>query len=128
MAEAQTTVRIAKQFGIAYLPLTIMEQKQVLEEHGRRRRLDLKTEWMQFVSGAPMNEATLSGKLDLASGSVGPPDHLGQDPGQYRRQGRLSVTTGFRHCKPRAPPFGKCCLCFVLRGYDLLHCGVRGSA
>jgi hypothetical protein len=33
-----------------------------------------------------------------------------------------------RHGKPRAPPFGKCCLCFVLRGYDLLHCGVRGSA
>ena len=35
MAEAQTTIRIARQFGIAYLPLTIMEQKQVLEEHGR---------------------------------------------------------------------------------------------
>jgi hypothetical protein len=44
MAEAQTIVRIGKQFGIAYLPLTIMEQKQVLEEHGRRRGLDLKTE------------------------------------------------------------------------------------
>jgi NitT/TauT family transport system substrate-binding protein len=72
MAEAQTTVRIGKQFGIAYLPLTIMEQKQVLEEHGRRRGLDLKTEWVQFVSGAPMNEAILSGKLDLASGGVAP--------------------------------------------------------
>src|SRR5262245_8973054 len=72
MAEAQTTVRIAKQFGIAYLPLTIMEQKQVLEEHGRRRGLDLKIEWMQFVSGARMNEAILSGNLDLASGGIGP--------------------------------------------------------
>jgi NitT/TauT family transport system substrate-binding protein len=72
LAEAQTTVRIAKQFGIAYLPLTIMEQKQVLEEHGRRRGLDLKTEWMQFVSGARMNEAILSGDLDLASGGISP--------------------------------------------------------
>ena len=72
MAEAQTTIRIAKQFGIAYLPLTIMEQKQVLEEHGRRRGLHLKTEWMQFVSGARMNEAILSGSLDLASGGIGP--------------------------------------------------------
>ena len=58
MAEAQTTIRIAKQFGIAYLPLTIMERKQVLEEHGRRRGLDLKIEWMQFVSGARMNEGS----------------------------------------------------------------------
>jgi NitT/TauT family transport system substrate-binding protein len=71
-AQAQTTVRIAKQFGISYLPLTIMEHKQVLEEHGRRLGLDLKSEWVQFVSGAPMNEAILSGNLDFASGGVGP--------------------------------------------------------
>jgi NitT/TauT family transport system substrate-binding protein len=71
-AAAQTTVRIAKQFGVSYLPLTIMEQKQVLEEHGRRLGLDLKSEWVQFVSGAPMNEAILSGNLDFASGGVGP--------------------------------------------------------
>jgi ABC-type nitrate/sulfonate/bicarbonate transport system substrate-binding protein len=71
-AEAQTTVRIAKQFGISYLPLTIMEQKRLLEEYGRRAGLDLKTEWVQFVSGAPMNEAIISGNLDFASGGVGP--------------------------------------------------------
>jgi len=72
MAQAQTTVRIARQFGVSYLPLTIMEQKQLLEEHGRRLGLDLKTEWVQLVSGAPMNDAILSGNLDLASGGVGP--------------------------------------------------------
>jgi NitT/TauT family transport system substrate-binding protein len=70
-AEAQT-VRIAKQFGVSYLPLTLMEQKKLLEEHGRRLGLDVKTEWVQFVSGAPMNEAILSGNLDFASGGVGP--------------------------------------------------------
>ena len=72
MAEAQTSVRIARQFGIAYLPLTIMEHKRVLEEHGRRRGLDLKTEWIKLGSGARMNEAILSGDLDFASGGVGP--------------------------------------------------------
>jgi sulfonate transport system substrate-binding protein len=72
MAEAQTTVRIGKQYGIAYLPLTLMEHKKVLEEHGRRRGLDLKAEWMQFVSGARSNEAIFSGNLDLASGGIGP--------------------------------------------------------
>jgi NitT/TauT family transport system substrate-binding protein len=72
-AAAQTkTIRLAKQFGISYLPLTIMEQKKLLEEHGKRLGLDLKTEWVQFVSGAPMNEAIISGNLDLASGGVGP--------------------------------------------------------
>ena len=59
MAEAQTTVRIGKQYGIAYLPLTLMEHKKVLEEHGRRRGLDLKAEWMQFVSGARKQRSDL---------------------------------------------------------------------
>jgi NitT/TauT family transport system substrate-binding protein len=72
-AQAQTkTVRLAKQFGISYLPLTIMEQKQLLEAHGKRLGLDLKTEWVVFTSGAPMNEAIISGNLDFASGGVGP--------------------------------------------------------
>lgn len=72
-ATAQTkTIRIAKQFGVSYLPLTLMEQKRLLEEHGKRLGLDLKTEWIQFASGPAMNEAIISGNLDLASGGVGP--------------------------------------------------------
>jgi NitT/TauT family transport system substrate-binding protein len=72
-ANAQTrTVRIAKQFGISYLPLTIMEHNGLVEKHGKRLGLDLKAEWVQFVSGAPMNDAILSGNLDFASGGVGP--------------------------------------------------------
>jgi NitT/TauT family transport system substrate-binding protein len=71
-ADAQTTVRLAKQFGVSYLPLTIMEQKKLLEEHARRAGIDIKTEWVQFTGGPPMNEALLSGSLDFASGGVGP--------------------------------------------------------
>src|SRR5262249_28239106 len=72
-AGAETkSVRIAKQFGISYLPLTVMEEKKLLEEHGKRLGLDLKTEWVQFVSGAPMNEAITSGNPASASGGVGP--------------------------------------------------------
>src|SRR5262247_619879 len=72
-AQAETrTVRIAKQFGISYLPLTVMEEKNLLEAHGRKLGLDLKTEWVQFVSGTPMNEAIISGNLDFASGGVAP--------------------------------------------------------
>ncbi len=72
-AQAQSvTVRLARQFGISYLPLTIMEQKQLLEAHGKALGLDIKTEWLQFTSGTPMNEAMISGNLDFASGGVGP--------------------------------------------------------
>src|ERR1700692_3843894 len=65
-------IRIAKQFGISYLPLTIMEEKKLLETHGQQMGLDLKTEWVQFTGGPPMNEAIISGNLDFASGGVGP--------------------------------------------------------
>jgi NitT/TauT family transport system substrate-binding protein len=72
-AQAQTrTVRLAKQFGISYLPLTVMEQKGFLEEEGKKLGLDLKSEWIQFSAGNAMNEAILSGNLDFASGGVGP--------------------------------------------------------
>ena len=72
-ADAQTTtVRIAKQFGVSYLPLTVMEERKLLEQHGKRLGIEIKTEWVQFVSGTPMNEAIISGNLDFASGGVGP--------------------------------------------------------
>ena len=72
-AQTQTkTVHLAKQFGISYLPLTIMEAKGLLEAHGKKLGLDLKTEWVQFTGGPPMNEAIISGNLDFASGGVGP--------------------------------------------------------
>ncbi|HET7377985.1 MAG TPA: ABC transporter substrate-binding protein, partial [Anaerolineae bacterium] len=66
------TVRIATQYGISYLPLTIMAEKNLLEAEGKKRGLDLKVDWVRFTGGPPMNEALISGNLDLASGGVGP--------------------------------------------------------
>jgi NitT/TauT family transport system substrate-binding protein len=66
------TVRIAKQYGISYLPLTIMQEKKLLEAEGKKLGLDLSTEWVRFTGGPPMNEALISGNLDFASGGVGP--------------------------------------------------------
>lgn len=72
-ASAETkTVRIAKQFGISYLPITIMESEKLLEKHAKAAGLDVQPQWIQFTSGAPMNDAIISGNLDLASGGVGP--------------------------------------------------------
>lgn len=72
-ATAQTrTVRIATQYGISYLPLTIMAEKKLLESEGKKLGLDLATDWVRFTGGPPMNEALISGNLDFASGGVGP--------------------------------------------------------
>jgi NitT/TauT family transport system substrate-binding protein len=64
------TVRIAKQFGISYLPLTLMEEEKLFEQQAKKQGLDVKVEWLRFSAGAGMNDALLSGNLDLASGGV----------------------------------------------------------
>jgi sulfonate transport system substrate-binding protein len=66
-------VRIAQQFGISYLPLTVMEHEKLLEKQAAKAGVaDLKVTWRQFGAGNVMNEALLSGNLDFPSGGVGP--------------------------------------------------------
>ena len=88
-ASAETkTVRIAKQFGISYLPITIMESEKLLEKHAKAAGLDVQPQWIQFTSGAPMNDAIISGNLDLASGGVGPMITIwGKTRGSYEVKG-----------------------------------------
>ncbi len=70
-AEAET-VRIARQFGISYLPLILMQDAGLLEQEGRARGLDLTVDWITFTGGPPINDALISGSVDLAAGGVGP--------------------------------------------------------
>jgi NitT/TauT family transport system substrate-binding protein len=66
-------VRVAQQFGISYLPLTVMEHEKLLEKEAAKAGIpDLKVTWLQFGAGNAMNEALLSGNLDFPSGGVGP--------------------------------------------------------
>jgi len=73
-AAAETKeLRIAKQFGISYLPITVMEERKLIEKHVKEAGLgDIKVEWSRLSAGAPMNDALISGSLDMASGGVGP--------------------------------------------------------
>jgi NitT/TauT family transport system substrate-binding protein len=65
--------RIAQQFGIGYLPLTIMKSNNLVEKHLKAAGLaDTKVVWSQLGSGSPMNDALLSGSLHVASGGVAP--------------------------------------------------------
>lgn len=65
-------VRIAKQFGISYLPLIVMQEDHLLEAEGKSRGLDLTAEYLTISNGAAINDALISNNLDFASGGVGP--------------------------------------------------------
>lgn len=65
-------VRLARQFGIGYMPLTLMQEQGLLEKHAKEAGLDVTTEWLRFTGGSGMNEALLSNNLDIAAGGVTP--------------------------------------------------------
>ncbi len=73
-AQAETAeVRVAQQYGISYLPLMLMEQNKLIEKHAKAKGLgDIKVSWSKFAGGNVMNDALLSGSLDLASAGVAP--------------------------------------------------------
>src|SRR3712207_3215932 len=72
-AQEVKELRVAKQFGISYLPITVMEERKLIEKHVKAAGLgDIKVEWSRLSAGAPMNDALISGSLDMASGGVGP--------------------------------------------------------
>lgn len=71
MAET-VTVRLAKQPGVAYLPLMVMEKEGLFEKHASAAGVTIATEWLRFTGGSAMNEALLSGNLDIASGGIPP--------------------------------------------------------
>ena len=72
-AQETKELRVAKQFGISYLPITVMEERKLIEKHVKAAGLgDIKVEWSRLSAGAPMNDALISGSLDMASGGVGP--------------------------------------------------------
>ncbi len=66
-------VKIAQQFGIGYLPLTLMKTNSLVEKQLKAAGLaDTKVTWLVLASGQPMNDALLSGSLHVASGGVAP--------------------------------------------------------
>jgi NitT/TauT family transport system substrate-binding protein len=66
-------LKVAKQYGISYLPLMVMEADRLIEKQAKAGGLgDLKVEWVTLAGGAPMNDAIIAGALHFASGGIGP--------------------------------------------------------
>jgi NitT/TauT family transport system substrate-binding protein len=70
-AEADT-VRIARQYGIGYLQIVVMEHEKLLEKHAKAQGIpDLKVTWHTYADGTVANDGILSGNLDFVAGGLG---------------------------------------------------------
>ncbi|PXW14573.1 ABC transporter substrate-binding protein [Paraburkholderia caballeronis] len=71
-AHAEGTIRVAEQFGIVYLLLNVARDQQLIEKEGRKEGLDIKVDWVKLSGGSAVNDALLSGSVDIAGAGVGP--------------------------------------------------------
>jgi len=71
-AQAEGNIRIAEQFGVVYLLLNIAQDQQLIEKQGKKNGVDIKVERVQLSGGSAVNDALLSGAIDIAGAGVGP--------------------------------------------------------
>jgi NitT/TauT family transport system substrate-binding protein len=71
-AVAETAeIRLARQFSMGYLQFNVMEHQALIEKHARALGLnEVKVSWVTFNGPAAVNEALLSGRIDVASGGA----------------------------------------------------------
>ena len=64
-------IRFARQFSMGYLQFNLMENHQLVEKHAKAAGIpEVKVVWATFNSPAAMNDALLSGSVDIVSGGV----------------------------------------------------------
>jgi NitT/TauT family transport system substrate-binding protein len=72
-AQEAREIRIAPQFGIAYLPLHVLREKKLLEAAVRATGLpEPKVEWLTISGAAAMNDGLLSGTIEFVTAGVTP--------------------------------------------------------
>jgi NitT/TauT family transport system substrate-binding protein len=72
-AQAESTeLRLARQYGIGYLQMMVMEHEKLIEKKAAAAGLgDIAITWMTFADGTGASDAILSGNLDIAAGGLG---------------------------------------------------------
>jgi len=67
-----TSLRVARQYGMGYLQIMIMERQRLIEKHARALGAgDITVTWSTFADGTVANDAIISGNLDFAAGGLG---------------------------------------------------------
>ncbi|SFD81975.1 ABC transporter substrate-binding protein [Paracidovorax konjaci] len=72
LAHAEGRIRIAQQFGIAYLILDVVRDQQLIEKHAQALGQPVAVEWASISGATAMNEALLAGAIDVVSAGVPP--------------------------------------------------------
>src|SRR5262249_14544349 len=63
--------RHGRQYSMGYLQLNVMEHQQLVEKHAKALGLnDVKVSWFTFNGPTAVNEALISGNIDVGSGGV----------------------------------------------------------
>ncbi|MGE5511614.1 MAG: ABC transporter substrate-binding protein [Bacteroidota bacterium] len=61
-----TTIRLGKQYGLPYLPQMVMERQKLIEKHAAKEGIgSLTAEWMTLSGPGALNDALLSGGIDI---------------------------------------------------------------
>jgi NitT/TauT family transport system substrate-binding protein len=64
-------ITIAQQFGVAFLPLMLMERDALIEKHAKAAGIAVKTNWQKVAGPSVINDGLLSGNVHF--GAVGAP-------------------------------------------------------
>ncbi len=66
-------IRIGQQFGLFYLPLVVAKEQRLIEQAAVKLGLpEPEVDFTRLASGAPLNDALISGTLDLAAAGTSP--------------------------------------------------------
>ena len=71
-ARAEGKLRIAEQFGVVYLLLNVAQDQKLIEKHGKKNGVEIEVDWVKLSGGAAVNDALLSGSIDIAGAGLGP--------------------------------------------------------
>ncbi|MGA7807545.1 ABC transporter substrate-binding protein [Bradyrhizobium sp.] len=72
-ARAETgTVRVATQFGLAYLPLIVMEHDHLWERQADKLGVKISAEYIRLGGGSVLNDALISDSVDMVAGGTAP--------------------------------------------------------
>jgi NitT/TauT family transport system substrate-binding protein len=69
---AEGKIRIAEQFGVVYLLLNVAQDQKLIEKHGKKNGVQIDVDWVKLSGGGAVNDALLSGSIDIAGAGVGP--------------------------------------------------------
>lgn len=69
---ATTEVRLARQIGLSYLPLDVMEVRKLVEAEAGKRHASVTAQYLAFANGSSVNDAMISNNADFGAVSLGP--------------------------------------------------------